>query len=48
MNLLVYHKKEPQTRKEPDSNKNGLHGDYITDEDCELEKRKNVSIWNKI
>jgi len=29
-----------QTKKEPDSDKDGLHGDHITDGDCKLEKRK--------
>jgi len=48
MNLPVHCEKEPQTRKEPDSDKDGLHGDHITDGDCKLEKKKNVSIKNKI
>jgi len=48
MNLPVHHEKEPQIKKEPDSDKDGLHGDHITNGDCELEKRKNISIENKI
>jgi len=48
MNLPVHCEKEPQIKKEPDLNKDGLHGDHITDGDCELEKRKNVSIQDKI
>jgi len=44
MNLLVHHKKESQTKKKPDLNKNGLYEDHIANRDCKLEKKKNVSI----
>jgi len=40
MNLPVHREKESQTKKELDSDKDGLHRDHITDGDCELEKRK--------